>query len=125
MEYSERRVLVLRVRSTLAKSTNLTSTSVLMAIRLAGDFGAVSASLVVLEGDFRAGNFDAGLREGDLREGDLREGDRAGGEVLRVLAGDRGGETPLRVFGGLSSTALGRIRPLLVDIVLQNNYTTR
>lgn len=81
----------------------------------------MASFVVVLEGDLRAGNFDAGFLLGDLRDGDLREGDCAGGEVFLLLAGDLGGDTPLRVLGGLNSTALGRIRPLLVDILLETN----
>lgn len=98
--------------------------------RLAGDFGIALSedSLVALDGDLRAGNFDVGLRLGDFREGDLRE-ERAGGELLRagellsgeevfrVLAGERGGETPFRVLGGLDSITLARTRPLLVDML--------
>lgn len=100
-----------------------------MAGRLVGEFFTFSVdSLVDLEGDFLAGNLDAGLRLGDFREGDLRD-DRAGGElfragellgageVFRVLAGDRGGDTPLRVRIGLVSTTLDLTRPLLVDML--------
>lgn len=123
MEYSERRVRTVRYDSVLTTSLSFTSTSETTG-RFTGDFfdSTVSiASLVVLEGDFRAGNLEevAGLRLGDLRAGDLREGDRAGGELFRVLAGDRGGETPFRLRGGLESTILGLTRPLLVDIIVE------
>lgn len=111
-----------------SESLTVTSLSVLRAGRLAGDFCTDSVtSLVVLEGDLRAGNLEAGLRLGDLREGDFRD-ERAGGElfragevfageVFRVLAGERGGETPFRVRGGLASNALVLTRPLLVDML--------
>jgi hypothetical protein len=124
----------LNISSFTEKSSNLTETSVL---RLGGDFCArfSVASFVALEGDLRAGYLEAGLRLGDFRAGDLREGRVAGelfragellgtGEVFRVLAGDRGGETPFRVRGGLDSIALTLVRPLLVDM-LEENYTTR
>lgn len=75
------------------------------------------ASFVVLEGDFRAGYFDsAGLRLGDFLDGDLRKLVRVGGEVFLGLAGERGGDTPLRFLGGLASIKDDRIRPLLVVI---------
>lgn len=98
--------------------------------RFAGDFGTFKisgcvVSLVVLEGDLRAGNFEAGFRLGDLRAGDFLPDERVGGgvfldgggELLRVLAGERVGETPLRVLEGLPSITLVLIRPLLVDIL--------
>lgn len=81
--------------------------------------------VVVLEGDFRAGNLDAGFRLGDFRAGDFRPGDRAagggvflkGGELFRVLAGERVGEIPFRILDGLTSITLVLIRPLRVDIL--------
>lgn len=143
-EYSNRFDLVeRRYESSLEdKSSSLIETPRSIGGRFAGDLGTLDTStsvvsLVVLEGDFRAGNLDAGFLLGDFRAGDLRPDEReragggvfpdGGGELFRVLAGERVGDTPLRVLGGLTSKTLALIRPLLVDILSQYSihlYTT-